>query len=151
VTKRPRTGSSAAVPPSAHAPETGFLLQRAHRRLRAALTEALRPWNLNVGHLGVLGLLYTRGSLSQQQLIDALEIDKSSMVYLVDELERQGLAERRPAPADRRAYAVDLTAQGRERLAVIGVAVKRVQDEFLSPLSPRERMVLNELLTRIAG
>ena len=131
--------------------ETAFLLQRGHRRLRAAISEALRPWSLNMGHLGVLGLLYSRGSLSQQQLIELLEIDKSSMVYLVDELERQELAERRPAPGDRRAYAVELTARGRARLAEVGVAVERVQEAFLSPLSARERVVLNGLLMRIAG
>ena len=147
--KRKRRSTLGAVAPASG--ETGFLLQRAHRRLRAALTEALRPWNLGVGHLGVLGLLYARGGLSQQQLIDLLEIDKSSMVYLVDELERQGLAERRPAPADRRAYAVHLTDQGRQRLAVIGAAVTRVQDAFLDPLSARERAQLNDLLRRIAG
>src|SRR5262245_23191238 len=130
--------------------QTGFLLQRAHRRLRDALTQALRPWHLNVGHLGVLGLVYARGALTQQQLIDALEIDKSSMVHLVDELERQGLAERRRAPTDRRAYQVHLTDRGRERLVAIGAAVTTVQEGFLAPLSAHERAHLNELLARLA-
>ena len=130
--------------------ETGFLLQRAHRRLRAALAEALAPLNLGVGHFAVLGLLFARGGLSQQQLIDILEIDKSSMVYLIDELEKQGLAQRRPAPSDRRAYAVHLSETGRERLTAGGKIVRRVQDEFLAPLQARERTQLNQLLRRLA-
>jgi DNA-binding MarR family transcriptional regulator len=130
--------------------ETGFLLQRAHRRLRALLAEALLPLHLGVGHFAVLGLLFARGGLSQQQLIEILEIDKSSMVYLIDELEKQGLAERRPAPGDRRAYAVQLTETGRERLIAGGKIVRRVQDQFLAPLKGRERDQLNQMLRRIA-
>jgi DNA-binding MarR family transcriptional regulator len=43
------------------------------------------------------------------------------MVYLIDELERQGLAERRSVSGDRRAYAIHLTDAGRQRLAVVAV------------------------------
>jgi MarR family transcriptional regulator, lower aerobic nicotinate degradation pathway regulator len=132
------------------AQETGFLLQRTHRRLRAALAEALVPLHLGVGHFAVLGLLFARGGLSQQQLIEILEIDKSSMVYLIDELEKQGLAQRRPAPGDRRAYAVHLTDTGRERVATGGEIVRRVQSQFLAPLKARERTQLNQLLRRLA-
>src|SRR5262249_38764587 len=82
------------------AQETGFLLQRAHRRLRAAQNDALRPVELGIAHVAVLGLLAARGDLSQRQLIEIMDADKSTMVYLIDELERQGLAERRQAPAD---------------------------------------------------
>jgi DNA-binding MarR family transcriptional regulator len=84
------------------------------------LNEALRPIDLAIAHVGVLGLLSARGDLSQQQLIEILEVDKSSMVYLIDELEKQGLAERRPAPRDRRAHAVHLTQAGRQRLVAAG-------------------------------
>jgi DNA-binding MarR family transcriptional regulator len=72
------------------------------------------------------------------------------MVYLIDELERQGLAERGEAPGDRRAYAVHLTDAGRKRLAVVGQAVRQVQEHFLAPLSPRDRAGLNDLLRKIA-
>jgi len=133
------------------AQNTGFLLQRAHRRLRMALNEALKPMDLMIAHVAVLGLLAERGDLIQQQLIEILDTDKSTMVYLIDELERQGLAERRPAPGDRRAYAVHLTSRGRDRLAAAGKLVIQVEDSFLAPLSPKERARLNKLLRRIAG
>jgi DNA-binding MarR family transcriptional regulator len=72
------------------------------------------------------------------------------MVYLIDELEKQGLAERRPAPGDRRAYAVHLTETGRERVMAGGKIVRRVQDQFLTPLKAREREQLNKMLRQIA-
>ncbi len=141
--------SSTAEALAAASQNTGFLLQRAHRRLRMALNDALRPLDLVIAHVGVMGLLSARGDLSQQQLIEILEVDKSSMVYLIDELEKQGLAERRPAPGDRRAHAVHLTQAGRQRLVAAGEIVKRTEDEVLKPLTAAERARLNQLLRYI--
>jgi len=112
--------------------------------------EALVPLKLGLGHFAILGLLSERGDLTQQQLIDVLEIDKSAMVYLVDELEAQHLAERRLVPGDRRARAVHLTDSGRECLIVAGKTVKQVEQEFLAPLTTREQVQLKQLLQRIA-
>lgn len=130
--------------------ETGFLLQRAHRRLRIAHNEALRPFDLTIAHIAVLGLLAERGDLSQRQLIEIMDADKSTMVYLIDQLEKLDLAKRRPDPADRRAHAVHLTEAGRKRLIQVGGLVNRVEDDFLTPLSGHERAHLGDMLRRIA-
>ncbi len=129
--------------------QAGFLLQRAHRRLRMAHNEALASLGLSIAHVAVLGLLGERGDLSQRQLIDLMDADKSTMVYLVDELEGQGLVERRTDPADRRAYAVHLTDGGRKRLQEAGAIAARVEREFLAALSARERAQFTDLLRRI--
>jgi len=97
----------------------------------------------------VMGLLAERGDLSQRQLIELMDADKSTMVYLIDQLEKQGLAERRDNPEDRRAYAVHLTELGRRRLAEAGEIVRRVEDDMLAPLSASERRTLDALLLRI--
>src|SRR5881628_409215 len=128
--------------------QAGFLLQRAHRRLRMAHNEALAPVRVNIAHLAVLGLLSERGNLSQRQLIDLMDADKSTMVYLVDELERQGLVERQSDPSDRRAYAVHLTSAGRQRLQQAGGIVARVETQFLSALSAVERTQFTDMLRR---
>lgn len=132
------------------ADQTGFLLQRAHRRLRQAHNEALRPLRLNIAHLAVVALLAEHGDLSQRRLIEIIGADKSTMVYLIDELEGQGLVERRPDPEDRRAYAVHLTEPGRARTIEAGAIVARVEDDFLSPLSASERTRFDALLRRLA-
>jgi len=129
--------------------QTGFLLQRAHRRLRLAHGEALRHLDLGIAHVAVMGLLAERGDLSQRQLIELMDADKSTMVYLIDQLEKQALAERRDNPEDLRAYAVHLTDLGRKRLAEAGEIVRRVEDGLLAPLSASERKTLDALLLRI--
>jgi DNA-binding MarR family transcriptional regulator len=91
-----------------------FLVQAVHRRGRRIYNAALKPLGLEARHVGVLGLLAASGPLIQRQIAEALDIDKSSVVTIVDDLERAGLAERRAAPRDRRAYAVRITERDAE-------------------------------------
>jgi DNA-binding MarR family transcriptional regulator len=117
--------------------------------MRTAMNDALRPLGLNTRHLGVLALLTARGPLSQRDIIDLLDMDKSVLVYVLDELERRALVERRRAEHDRRLHAVHLTAEGREQLTAIGTVTGRVNEHLLSPISPAERRQLNALLWKL--
>jgi MarR family len=47
------------------------------------------------------------------ELATTMSIDRSAMVYLIDELEAQTLAERVRSPQDRRAFLIHLTPSGR--------------------------------------
>jgi DNA-binding MarR family transcriptional regulator len=48
------------------------------------------------------------------ELATTLGIDRPYMTIVVDDLERQGLVQRKPHPTDRRAKLVETTAQGKE-------------------------------------
>jgi DNA-binding MarR family transcriptional regulator len=131
------------------ADETGFLLQWAHQKMRSAINEALRPLALNLRHVAVLAALAAGGPLTQRAMIDLLEIDKSVLVYVLDELERRDLVTRRRPEHDRRTQIVELTDGGREQLAHIGAAAGPVNERLLAPLSPADRHRLNDLLWSI--
>ena len=73
--------------------------------------------------------------MNQRALVGRLQLDKSSMVYVIDELERQGLAERRRDPRDRRSYQVSITDAGRDRVAAAAAATAVVMDRMCEPLS----------------
>ncbi|WP_051163669.1 MarR family winged helix-turn-helix transcriptional regulator [Nocardia brevicatena] len=126
----------------------GGQLYLAHRYARAAANRALRTHRLELRHLGVLSCLAEAGPLSQRALVDRLQLDKSSMVYIVDELERQGLAARRKDERDRRSYAVSITPNGRARLAAAESTAEEVMTELLASLSPGDRRQLHDLLAR---
>lgn len=127
----------------------GGQLYLAHRYARAATNSALREHGVELRHLGVLGALAEAGPLSQRALVDRLQLDKSSMVLIVDELERQGLAERRRNERDRRSYAVHLTPAGRNRLAAAARATDEVMAGMFAPLSPADQERLHDLLRRV--
>lgn len=126
----------------------GGQLYLAHRYARAAANHALRKYQLDLRHLGVLGHLVAEGPASQRTLVDRLRMDKSSMVYVIDELERQGLADRRKDERDRRSYAVHITSKGRERLTAATETAGEVMAGLLTPFSAAEQRNLHELLAR---
>src|SRR4051794_34041319 len=117
----PRSEWAFAAPPKPWseglADDVGFLFSKIGSRSTKLYAEALEPLGLRPNHVAVLHYLRCREGASQRELVDGLWIDASSMVTLLDEFEERGLAERRPNPSDKRAYAVYLTAKGRRLLS----------------------------------
>lgn len=126
----------------------GHGMYLAHRYARAATNRALRAHQVDLRHLAVLGHLAEAGPAAQRTLVDRLQMDKSSMVYVIDELERQGLVDRRKDTQDRRRYSVHITAEGRTRLAEATAAAARTMAALMAPLSPDDQRQLHALLSR---
>jgi DNA-binding MarR family transcriptional regulator len=143
-----------ATRPSPDAPVAEFAGQLFFRLWRATHTrvaEALASIGLTPALFGVLNVLAERDGAIQQELGSAMGIDPSTMVALVDDLERAGLAKRRPRPTDRRAREVVITAKGR-RLRERGRRLAgQVEDEVLQGLTAAERRQLIGLLRQALG
>jgi DNA-binding MarR family transcriptional regulator len=99
----------------------------------------------------VLALLDEGARDTQAAIADALQLDRGTLVGLLDSLEEHGLVERTRDVADRRRHVVTLTAAGRRQLAKFRMIVSGLDDEFLAPLSGADRAMLVGLLARIAG
>lgn len=139
---------STSLPP-ALAERIGYLVARTHWLFHERAEEVLAPSGLGIKHFGCLSVLADEGPLSQQLLGTRMDVDRTTMVGLIDDLERAKLVTRHRNPSDRRAYALEATAAGR---AWIDRALKHVlamQDELLRPLEPRERDQLRDLLQRL--
>ncbi len=76
--------------------------------------------NLDTSQTQALSYLYSRGDMGQSELGALLGFNTSSMTALVDRLERDDIAERRPHPTDRRRYVVHLTDAGRKAIRTTG-------------------------------
>jgi DNA-binding MarR family transcriptional regulator len=77
-------------------------------------------WDLSPSQFNVLNLLHDHpDGLSQSELGRQLIMHRSNVTGLVDRLLKRGLVERRDVAADRRAYRVLLTAEGRNVLRQI--------------------------------
>ena len=86
---------------------------------------------------------------TQIQLAALADLDKTTMVSTVDELERHGLAERRPSTTDRRARIIAVTEKGRLAAEEGQRIVDRVHAEALAGLDDRSGFVA--ALGRLAG
>ncbi|GGS18776.1 hypothetical protein GCM10010269_67320 [Streptomyces humidus] len=131
--------------------DTGYLLYRLGLRSGQLFNTFLQESGLRLRHYAVLRFLATSEGALQRELSVRLGYDPSAIVGLVDDLEKLGFAERRPAPDDRRSRIVALTAQGLAFLRGTDEAGLRVTNELLNPLDAAEREILHALLLRIAG
>jgi DNA-binding MarR family transcriptional regulator len=129
---------------------TGVLFAQLGRTAKRWFSAALAPLELKPPQVGALHQLRS-GPMSQQALGDALDIDASNLVALLNDLEDKRLITRRRDPDDRRRHIVEITETGVERLADVGVAVADVEERLLSALDDDQRAQLEELLTTIAA
>ena len=147
----PRDATSAqAVSARALSRRAGFLLVQLGTHAHRRFADRLAGLGLHPRHFGMLSHLGAAEGQSQQALSIALGIHRSAVVAVVDDLEHRGLAERRPDPSDRRAYALYLTPSGRAVLADLERIAAEHEAELLSALSASERSRLISLLRRVA-
>jgi DNA-binding MarR family transcriptional regulator len=127
----------------------GFLLGRVTLKQREIVEGVLKPYGLIGKHLGILLLIQDRGSLPQQEIGKCMYIDRTTMVAMVDDLERLGYVERKAHPTDRRAHALYLTAKGREVLPKLYRLGMKAEEELLKPLAARDRKELGRILRQL--
>ncbi len=129
----------------------GYNLRRAQIAVFQNFRAATADFDITPGQLGVLILIDSNDGLSQSELGDALGIDRSTMVAVIDRLERRDLVVRAPSPADRRSYALKLSDTGSALLRDILPAVLAHERAVAEALSDQERTDLIKLLAKLSN
>jgi DNA-binding MarR family transcriptional regulator len=127
---------------------TGYLLRTAYLRA-AGIAARTFDAPAHPRDAAVLATLTAAGALSQQELAERLDVNRTVMVKLIDSLESRGLVERRRNPQDRRAYMLEPTHAAREAMAEMLPRMQRAEGELTAPLSPPEHERLNALLREL--
>ena len=129
----------------------GYQLARASIHTRAAFHHAIgEPLQLRPVEFTILQLLRHNLRATQKQLVRALAITAPGMTVLLDRLEARGLLRRERNAQDKRSVFVLLTEAGEDLAATSLQASLNMETELLRALSPAERMMLFELLDRVA-
>ncbi|WP_334183048.1 MarR family winged helix-turn-helix transcriptional regulator [Novosphingobium sp.] len=130
----------------------GRLAEAALRTARDHLNPLFAEHGLQPGEFDVLATLRRSGAphaLTPTDLYEAAMISSGSMTNRIDRLEKTGLVERRPNPADKRGTLVALTADGLNLIdALIALHVAN-QHKIVSGLDLREQERLSELLAKL--
>ncbi len=127
------------------------LLGRLGTAMKAESMERFEAAGFSVYHYGVLAVLDEGERETQATIADALAVDRSMLVGLLDQLEDRGMVERRRDPNDRRRQMVKLTAAGRRQLTEFRKMVEEIENDFLAALDEEERRTLHDLLLRVAA
>ncbi len=121
--------------PDVLAGRLGYLLKHAYLALAVELEQALAPFHLIPRELGVMAVIdAAREQPSQLEIAAQLGVDRTTMVGVIDSLEKKGYVERRRSDRDRRRNVVTLTPQGRSCLHDAEQVRERVERDFLAPL-----------------
>jgi DNA-binding MarR family transcriptional regulator len=114
----------------------------------------LKARALRMTHLQVFGNIQAEGT-RLSELAAWAGMTRPSMAELVDELEGQGLVERRPDPTDGRAKLICLTPRGWQAIRIGRGIIDRIEADYAQRLGPRRFdamcWTLQELLDNLIG
>jgi len=148
-----RTGRTQAAGPTELPPSmrdrVPFLLFRASQASLSLANQMLAEIALCARQVGILTMVTELEPMTQKALADALRIDRTTMVALLDDLEAKGYVARQRHPRDRRAFLVHPTGPGRAAKIDAVRILDEQQQRFLAPLTPAERRQLAVLLKRL--
>ena len=117
-----------------------------HHRIFRAVNEEMSECGLSMARTKVLMRIREQGPTQQSVLAANCALSPHSITDIVDALERQGLAARRPDAADRRAKLVAITDAGEACLGVASATRERLLKQIFGALSQEDRVTLVRLL-----
>jgi DNA-binding MarR family transcriptional regulator len=131
-------------------PDLGALVMRLGRRLLAMEEPILARHELAMWAYVVLTALKGSPTRTQVALATSIGADKTRLIPVLDELQRRGLIEREPDPADRRARLLGLTAAGRRLQQAVQDDIRAAEEELLTDVPPADRAAFLRTLGRLS-
>lgn len=124
-------------------------------RLRLAQQAVFRDFGESVsdlppGRVGILLIIEANPGVTQTRLAQAVGLDRSTLVGVLDALEARGLVERRRGK-DRRTNGLLLTRAGRARVTELKRRIRVHERRVAARLTAEEKTQLLALLSKLAG
>lgn len=119
------------------------------RRLGDAEEPLLAASEMTMWEYVVLSHLVRGPAPNQLTLAREVRHDKTRLIRLLDGLQRRGLIDRDPDPADRRSHTVAITDAGRNLHAGARAEIRKMEDEILDELTAVERCALLTALPKL--
>jgi DNA-binding MarR family transcriptional regulator len=126
-----------------------YLLNRAGARIAAAFGEEMRPLGASLQIWRVLAALRESDGRRMGELSRTTSIEVSTLTRLVDNMEKNGLVERRRDAADARAVALHVTPAGRRLTRRILPIAERYEAVALAGFTAGEAELLKNALRRL--
>lgn len=126
----------------------GHLLRRNHQRSYEIFNRIVGV-DVTRQQVALLVALAQNPGSSQNALVAATGIDKSTLKEMVGRLAKKGWIDRKRDKNDNRAWVMNITPAGRAIVDDRIVAVIEAQTEILAPLEPEERPVFLALLRKL--
>ncbi|MEU4599976.1 MarR family transcriptional regulator [Nocardia sp. NPDC023988] len=129
----------------------GYVINHLARLMEQALRDRIARHGVVPGQFAQLLALYEQEGVSQQQLCEKVRIDQSTMAHTLKRMERDGLVERTPDPADGRRALIHLTDRSRRLRPALEAAAREVNALATAGFSDAEREELLRLAAQAIG
>lgn len=129
--------------------KAGALIRRLQQISLRVFSEATAPFDLSTVQFGALEVIGDHPGIDQATLGQASDIDRTTVIRVVDRLEQRGLIRREPCPNDRRINQLYVTPAGIQLIADMAPLANNSQVHLLEPLSPDEREAFMRMLTKL--
>ncbi|MZR29389.1 MarR family winged helix-turn-helix transcriptional regulator [Sneathiella litorea] len=125
----------------------GFHVRKAVLRAQSTFATAAGK-KLMAGQYSVMAIINENPGHTQSAIAEAAGLDRSSLVPILNNFEKEGLILRAPVKGDKRAYAVRLTKKGERELAMLEEKVREIEAKVIAGLGAEDHRRLIELLKR---
>ena len=127
----------------------GYMTNWTARLLIRTISPKLEAHGMTVGYLPVLFTLTENPRLTQKQIAEIIGVEQPTMAGTLSRMERDGMIERTPDPADRRSALISLSSNARTKLAVVEKAIDETNAQAFSLLSASERKQFFEIMMKV--
>ena len=129
---------------------TGYLMKRAFNVVQEDLTRVLDQFGLRMLSFSALQVVVDHPDITQTQLAQTLDVERSNIVVVLDKLEESGLLTRNMVPNNRRAYALRTTLAGRKLAEKAMRAVEEHEAQLFAHMTAEELAQMRAALGRLA-
>ena len=138
----PPPGGTGHSEPARRPRDLAALMAPLARALVRAEEPVLAANGLTMWAYAVLLALAAQPARSQAALAEQIGADKTRLIPILDDLQKRGLIERYPDPADRRSHLLAATPEGRRTSAKTQAGIQRQEDRLLAALPPEDQAAL---------
>jgi DNA-binding MarR family transcriptional regulator len=130
---------------------SGFMLSQLGAHAATRFAALIAPLGLTPPQVGLLRAIGDEPGRTQQAVADEFHLPPSRMVGFIDDLEANGLVERRRDQRDRRVHLLHLSETGEAMLRRLEQIGTDAEQGLFAALSADEQLVLGDLLARVVA
>lgn len=127
----------------------GYVVRRAQLKIFQEFNLLFEALDIKPAQFSVLEIIHSNPGLRQSELARALNIQRTNMVGMLDQLQDRDLIERKPSKKDLRAHALYLTRKGEKLLKHLHIQFSLHEDSLSKRLGEENLKLVRESLESI--
>lgn len=127
----------------------GYYIARTHNVFKKPIKQIVSQYGLTIQQYGVLRRLYAQDGLPARDLVNQLFIDSSTIMAILDRLEKKDLVRRRTNPNDRRMNNLYLTPKAKKFIPALVAESDELDRQLRKLLSTDECKALESGLSKL--